>query len=85
MGLPSIRTSVSESRSSRNGANFGLFSLRSISMRESRLLRSGSCVGEPGEGQCSGVCGGGVFGWGAGSGGGGSGVGGVSGLSLVGK
>lgn len=54
-------------------------------MRESRLLRSGSCVGEPGEGQCSGVCGGGVFGWGAGSGGGGSGVGGVSGLSLVGK
>lgn len=54
MGLPSIRTSVSESRSARNGS-FVLFSLRSISMRESRLLRSGSSVGEPGEGQCSGV------------------------------
>lgn len=53
-------------------------------MRESRLLRSGSCVGEPGEGHCSGVRGGGVFGWGAGSGGGGSGIGGVSGLSLAG-
>jgi len=55
MGLPSIRTSVSESRSSRNGSSFVFFSLRSISMRESRLLRSRSSVGEPGEGQCSGV------------------------------
>lgn len=83
MGLPSIRTSVSESRWARKGS-FVLFSLRSISIRESRLFRSESGVGEPGEGQCSGVWGGGVVGWGSGSGGG-SGIGGVSGLSLPGK
>lgn len=46
-------------------------------------MRSESMLGEPGEGQRSGVWGGGVVGWGTGSGGG-SGIGGVSGRSLTG-
>lgn len=77
IGLPSIRTSASESpRSFRKG-------LRSISMRESRLLRPDSWVGVPSDGQGSGVEGGGVAGWVSGAGGG-SGIGGVVGLSLTG-
>lgn len=77
IGLPSMRTSASESpRSFRKG-------LRSISMRESRLLRSDSWVGVHSDGQGSGVEGGGVAGWVSGAGGG-SGIGGVAGLSLTG-
>lgn len=77
IGLPSMRTSLSESpRSFRNG-------FKSISMRESRLLRSDSWVGVPTEGQGSGVEGGGVAGWDSGAGGG-SGIGGVAGLSRTG-
>lgn len=75
IGLPSIRTSASESpRSFRKG-------FRSISIRESRLLRSDSWVGD---GQGSGVEDGGVVGWVSGAGGG-SGIGGVVGLSLTGR
>lgn len=77
IGLPSMRTSASESpRSSRKG-------LRSISMRESRLLRLDSWVGVPSDGQGSGVEGKGINVMVSGTGGG-SGIGGVAGLSLTG-
>lgn len=81
IGLPSMRTSVSESpaRSLRKGS-LVRFSFSSISMRESRLCRSDCWGGVPGEGQGDGVRAGGVVGPTTGTGGG-SGIGGVSGLS----
>lgn len=83
MGLPSIRTSPSESpRSLRNGS-FVRFSFSSIAIRESRLFRSASGAGE---GHGSGVPVGGVQAAGGVEGiGGGSGIGGVSGRSLTGR
>lgn len=84
MGLPSIRTSVSDESPPGRKGSFVLFSFSSISIRESRLFRSDSRVGVPGEGgPCFGVRAGGVLGWALGSGGG-SGMGGVAGLFLTG-
>lgn len=51
MGLPSMRTSPSESPPSLRKGNFVRFSFSSISMRESRLCRSASRVGVLGEGE----------------------------------
>lgn len=84
MGLQTIRTSGSDESPPGRKGSFVLFSFSSISIRESRLFRSDSSEGVPGEGgQCSGFRARGVLGWALGSGGG-SGMGGVPGLSLIG-
>lgn len=87
MGLPSMRTSVSESPPPplRKGS-LVRFSFRSISMRESKLWRSESSggVAAPGDWQGDGVWAmGGVVGPTVGTGGG-SGIGGVWGFSRTG-
>lgn len=51
MGLPSMCTSPSESPPSLRKGNFVRFSFNNISIRESRLCRSASRVGVPGEGE----------------------------------